>query len=270
MVAGHLQEKRGTFYMVLNYKDDQGNRKTRWIPTGLAIKGNKKRAKAMLLDTRKRFQPEVTHTYKSISGDMLFTDYLKTWLQVAKSTIRTTTYSSYDGHLKSCILPYFEKTGIKLGDLQAKDIQLFYALQLELVSANTVIHYHAVIHRALKYAVKVDLIPGNPADKVDRPKKERFVGNFYDQEQVNRLFNIVKGHPIEIPVMLAVFYGLRRSEIIGLKWSAIDLKENTLLIQHTVTTCSLDGKCVEIATDMTKNQSSAYSAARPLLPGETD
>ncbi|WP_219221618.1 hypothetical protein [Paenibacillus sp. S150] len=53
MIAGHLQEKKGLFYIVLNCKDDNGRRKPKWIPTGLKIKGNKKRAGILLQEARK-------------------------------------------------------------------------------------------------------------------------------------------------------------------------------------------------------------------------
>ena len=49
MVAGHLREKRGYYYAVLNYNDSLGRRKTKWISTGLPVKGNKKRAEAVLI-----------------------------------------------------------------------------------------------------------------------------------------------------------------------------------------------------------------------------
>lgn len=68
MVAGHLQEKKGYFYMVLSYPDASGKRKTKWFPTGLTVKGNKKKAEAMLMETRKSFVPEC----KPIKDDMLF------------------------------------------------------------------------------------------------------------------------------------------------------------------------------------------------------
>lgn len=55
------------------------------------------------------------------------------------------------------------------------------------VSPGTVIHYHANIHKALKYAVKMDLIPFNPADKVERPKKQRHIADYYRQEELERL-----------------------------------------------------------------------------------
>lgn len=57
MVSGHLQEKNGAFYAVLNYVDDLVQRKTKWIPTGLPVKGNKKKAEEMLLDIRRNFKP---------------------------------------------------------------------------------------------------------------------------------------------------------------------------------------------------------------------
>ena len=52
MTAGHLQEKKGYFYAVLSYKDEQGKRKTKWISTGLTVKGNKKRAEEFLMEQR--------------------------------------------------------------------------------------------------------------------------------------------------------------------------------------------------------------------------
>lgn len=96
--------------------------------------------------------------------------------------------------------------------------------QLNRVKANSVIHYHAVIHRALKYAVKIDLIDVKPADKVERPKVEKFVGSFYDSGEVEKLFEAAKGTLLEIPIFLGAFYGLRRSEVLGLRWSAIDFR----------------------------------------------
>ena len=57
MVAGHLQIKKGYFYIVLSYKDENGKRKTQWTATGLKEKGNKKRAEALLMEARKEFIP---------------------------------------------------------------------------------------------------------------------------------------------------------------------------------------------------------------------
>ncbi len=268
MIAGHLQEKYGFFYIVLSYKDDKGKRHTPWFPTKLPVKGNKKRAEAMLTEMRQNYIPPTAldNQLSDVEAvpELMFTDFLQQWLLVAKSTIQTTTYASYAGMLKTPILPYFVERGLRLKDLTAKDIQDFYTLQLERVSANTVIHYHAVIHRALKYAVKMDMIAANPADKIERPKKEKFMGNFYDKGEVNTLFGHLANHPLEVPIKLGAFYGLRRSEILGLKWNAIDFDANTITIRHTVTSCNIDGKHIEVASDTTKTKSSMRTL--PLIP----
>ena len=74
MVAGHLREKSGYYYAVLNYTDSLGKRKTKWISTGLTVKGNKKRAEAILMDARRSFHPEEP---KIVSADILFADYME-------------------------------------------------------------------------------------------------------------------------------------------------------------------------------------------------
>lgn len=260
MVAGHLQEKNGMFYVVLNYRDENGKRKTPWISTNLPVKGNKKRAETFMMDVRRNFVPpnvqQIEEREAMQKGDILFTDFLLKWLRVAKSTVKLTTYASYEMMATRIIIPYFETLNIKLKELTTEDIQEFYSAQLERVSANTVIHYHAVIHRALKYAVKIKTIQSNPAVNVERPRKEKFIGSFYDKKEINTLFDIIQGHPLEVAIKLAAFYGLRREEIIGLKWTAIDFENNTLTIQHTVTECNLDGKHIEVASDTAKTDSS--------------
>lgn len=259
MVAGHLQEKRGTFYMVISYYEDH-KRFTKWVPTGLPVKGNKRKAEAMLREYRESFIPET----QKATEEMLFSDYMLKWLEIAKSTIAVTTFSSYSQITKSIIVPYFKERHIPLKELSASDIQDFYTDQLRRVGANSVIHYHAVIHRALKYAVRTDLIPVNPADKIDRPKAERYLASFYDKDEMNELFELVLGTKLEVPVMLAAFYGLRRSEVLGLKWDAIDFENNTISIKHTVTSCTIDGKVTTIAQDTTKTKSSMRTL--PLVP----
>ena len=261
MVAGHLREKSGYYYAVLNYTDSLGKRKTKWISTGLTVKGNKKRAEAILMDARRNFNPEEP---KVMNGDILFADYMEKWLDIIKSSVAVPTFASYSTTVKKIVAPYFREKEVTLKNLTAKDIQEFYLSELERVSSSSVIHYHANIHKALKYAVKIDLIDVNPADKVERPKKDRYVGSFYDAEEVNALFEAAKGSKLELPILFGAFYGLRRSEAIGLKWDAIDFEQNTITIRHTVTSCDLDGKRILVASDTTKTKSSMRTL--PLVP----
>jgi len=254
MVAGHLQEKKGRFYIVLSYTDIENKRKTKWIPTGLPVKNNKKRAEKMLMEARERFKPPVTRD--TVRSDMLFSDYLTEWLKIIKSTVRRTTFSSYSSLVKSVIKPYFEELEVTLDGLKPIHIQTFYTRELERVTSSTVIHYHAVIRRALIYAVKIELLDSNPIDRVERPKKEHYIPAYYDSQEINRLFELVAGTDLEVPVKLAAFYGLRREEVLGLRWKAIDFEENTITINHTVTQIEENGKTVTVASDTTKTKSS--------------
>ena len=81
---------------------------------------------------------------------------------------------------------------------------------------------------------------------------------------MNQLFEVARGTKLEIPILLGAFYGLRRSEAVGLKWSAIDFNNNTLIVRHTVTSFSIDGKEMIYASDSTKNKSSMRTL--PLVP----
>ena len=260
MVAGHLQEKNGIYYMVLSYPSANGKRKNKWISTKLPVKGNKKKAEKMLSEIRQTFVP----VEKPMDAEINFSDYMLQWLQIIKPTVATTTYASYSSIVQKIVVPYFKKKAIPLAELKAIDIQAFYLNHLERVSARTVIHYHTLLHRALKYAVKIELIDANPVDKVDRPKAAPFVGSFYDSTEVQKLFEAAKGSKLEIPIFLGAFYGLRRSEAIGLKWDAIDFQNDTITIRHTVVSCYIDGKQVQKAQDITKTKSSMRTL--PLIP----
>lgn len=275
MVAGHLREKNGYYHMVLSYTDENGKRQTPSKSTGLVVKGNKKRAESMLVEARKAKEVELQRRIraKENSGcgdtaEILFTKFLIDWLEMMRNSVEVTTYAAYASTIKNKINPYFDEhhPGLLLCEITPKHIQDYYTYDMKVnkVCANTVIHRHANIRKALQYAFKTGLIDSNPADKIERPKKEKFVGSFYNEKELERLFVEVKGDPIELGVILAAFYGLRRSEAVGLKWSAIDFEQKTITIRHTVTQTCVDGKSIIIEKDRTKTKSSYRTL--PLVP----
>lgn len=254
MVAGHLREKNGYYHIILNYKDINGNRQTKSISTGLTVKGNKKKAEDMLTEERVTFE----HKQKEDDNDILFTDFLLSWLKMMKNNVEATSYAAYSVMIKSRIVPYFKPKKIRLRDLTPKDIQDYYDYELNEkgLSANTIIHRHANIRKALQHALKLGLINYNPADRTERPRKVRFVGSIYNEQELQTLLEAAKGDRLEFAVIMGSFYGLRRSEIVGLKWDAIDLKKKTFMIRHIVTEALLDGKVITIVKDRTKTKSS--------------
>ena len=254
MVAGHLTLKNGRYYAVLNYRNAGGQRKTKWIALGLPEKGNKRKAEAELARLRAEFEPP--KEVGDLSSDMLFTDYLLEWLEIAKGRLAVATYSSYAAMIKKPVGPYFRQRNLTLRELEARHLQMFYSEMLRKVKPNTVIHYHAIIHSALKYAVKTDMLVQNVADKVDRPKKNSFQPVFLSAEEMQKMFEALRGTKLELPVLVAAFYGFRRGEVLGLKWDAIDFERGTISVIRTVTTITLDGKQTEIEQQSAKTKSS--------------
>ena len=254
LVAGHLTLKNGRYYAVLNYRNAGGQRKTKWIALGLPEKGNKRKAEAELAKLRAEFEPP--KEAGDLSSDMLFADYLLEWLEIAKGRLAVATYSSYAAMIKKPVGPYFRQRNLTLRELEARHLQMFYSEMLRKVKPNTVIHYHAIIHSALKYAVKTDMLVQNVADKVDRPKKNSFQPVFLSAEEMQKVFEALRGTKLELPVLVAAFYGFRRGEVLGLKWDAIDFERGTISVIRTVTTITLDGKQAEIEQQSAKTKSS--------------
>lgn len=179
--------------------------------------------------------------------------------EIAKGRLAVATYSSYAAMIKKPVGPYFRQRNLTLRELEARHLQMFYSEMLRRVTPNTVIHYHAVIHSALKYAVKTDMLIQNVADKVDRPRKNSFQPVFLSAEEMQKMFEALLGTKLELPVLVAAFYGLRRSEALGLKWDAIDFERGTISVIRTVTTITVDGKQTEIEQQSAKTKSSLRS-----------
>ena len=259
-VTGSLQIKNKIYQAVLSYKQDN-KWKTKWVSTKIpAIKGNKKLANAKLEEIKKQFQEEI-NSDNIDNEDILFIDYMKKWLKMISSSVEPTTLNGYKGIVNGRMTDYFQNKKITLQNIKPKHIQEFYQYLLdEGLSGNTVKHYHANIRKALQYAMKTDIILSNPADKVDLPKIEEYKPKFYTSDEVKILLNEVIGTKLEIPVMIDCFYGFRRSEVIGLKWSAVDFENDTITINHTIT--QSNGKL--IIRDKTKTKSSKRSL--PLEP----
>ena len=129
--------------------------------------------------------------------------------------------------------------------------------------ANTVIHYHAVLHRAFNQAFKDGIIDANPFDRVERPKKNKFHGDNYSEEELLRLLETTRGDPIYPAIMLAGCLGLRRSEALGIRWSRIDWEHKTVLLDTKIIEHDKDGRKAVIPVEEMKNKSSRRTLPIP-------
>lgn len=292
-VKNYIRQKNGLYYAVMVYTNVRGERKEKWFPTKLPVKGNKTKAEAfsrkilrefeipredlcyhevkddVAIDETQPIEPQLLSavldkiTLSELSAEqvsnLLFADYMKMYLPLTKKRkkrIQEITYAGYADNVKFPIEPYFRKKKIRLKDLTAQDIQEFYDVQLERVKPNTVIHYHAIIRLALCYARKMGYIKENPIEQVDKPEKNKFIGTYYTPDEVNQLIFLTKGTKLEIAAIFACFYGLRRSECVGLRWSDFDFENNTFTVQHNMVSAMVDGKKKLLLKDNLKTAAS--------------
>lgn len=234
-LTGSVQQKNGKYYAVISFKDSAGKRRQKWISTGLPIKNNRRNAEKYLQKAMDEYRNKTILPH----DDILFSDFLEQWLELNKPSWASKTYHGYSAIVKNQISPYFREKKIQLQSLKHHHIQAYYQMKLETVKANTVMRHHAIIHHCLSYATKIDLIESNPSDKVILPKVEKFIGEFYTAEEIGALLKAAEGSPLEPPILLTAYYGLRRSEVTGIKWSAVDFERHTLTI---------DNKLIQITT----------------------
>ena len=127
------------------------------------------------------------------------------------------------------------------------------------LSENTLLHYQTIMNQTLRKAVKEKLIPLNPyavLDKDVKPSHTHFVPETYDIADLEQLFTAMQGDPLALFILMDVTYGLRRSELLGLKWSAIDFENKNIHIGFKVTEAVVNGKTQRVMNGVMKNKSS--------------
>lgn len=274
-ITGRLTEKNGKWYAVINLYTPEGKRKEKWQGLDLEAKrGTKSEAnyrlnevlakynsgELYLMDTMTQAERERVKT-----ANMPLHEYIAEWLDQYKHNIAILTYGAYKGMVESRIVPYFKETSLTLKDITGEDLNAYYAYLLNSgLKGITAQKHHALLHLAFKHAVKHRIIPTNPCDQANRPKSEKYIADYYNADKLKQLLNSLEGDPMRIVVILTIYYGLRRSEVLGLKWSAIDFKEKRIHICHKIIEDKTSGKTVIRGVDVMKSKSSFRSL--PLIP----
>lgn len=253
MIKGSLQEKNGKYYVVFRL-----NGKQKWVSTKIDVKrGNKRKAESVMAEIISKAN-ENPHCFEKV----LFTDYIKNWLSYTKTMVDDVTYDGYDRESHNHLIPYFANKKKALQDITVRDIESYYLYKSKNgrvdgkpggLSVRTIRIHGTILNLIFKQAIKDGLVKENVCSHASYPKAEKTVKNtsFYTVEQCNDLLYVTKGMPLHNMIYITMLYGLRRSELMGLRWSAIDFKNNTICINHTVVL----GKKI-IAKDSTKNKSS--------------
>lgn len=256
-MTGSLQIKNDKYYLVLNLIN-QGKRRQKWISTGLSVKGNKRRAEQLLRETLQQYQQQGG----SIPCDVLFSDYVRYWLEQVRRRVDEVTWQGYESLAKCHILPYFDKRNLLLREVTRADLQTYLDAMASDgrkdgkggLSPKSIRLHKNILHQTLNEAVKNGVINNNPCQLLDLPSVPRYEAHFYDEQQLQTLLQAAKGDPLYSMIQLAMIYGLRRSELLGLKWDSIDFVRKTMTIRHTVSKVTK-----AVAKDKTKTASSYRS-----------
>ena len=246
----HVKEDRPFYHCIIRYTDETGKMRQKWETSNIPVKGNNKRK-------AEKWKDEVFAKYAQertdLNRDTNFVDYMGQWLESHRSSIEGSTYDGYKLIYDKYIKPFFEPKRLRIRDITPSHIQQYIQHCLKSVSANTVHRHLANISKCLDTAIRQNIIAFNPVKRVDLPKKQKFTGaKFYNERQIEQLLTCSKGDPLEIVILLTVFYGLRRSEVLGIKWDAIDFESQTIAINHTV----VQGHKEQRRKDSTKTASS--------------
>lgn len=297
-LTASIQTKKGRYYAVISYTNENGKFEPKWRATGLsAVAGNKKAAQKKIVNIINQFKEELIENakkeyqsnvipleplqlqieYENMDSDIEDTDntldqqrmqkyrnmsflaFLKESLDEFSHRVAATTYDAWLSIYQSRMCDYFREITLqdrssmmnpdiekpiyydhtpKLIEITQFDIedylQWLYSCGLKGSSADK--HYE-FFKLSFARAVRKKIIKkeDNPMTDIPKPKIEPYIADYYKPSELKKLFDIVKDDIIEVPILFAGTYGLRRSEVIGIKWDAIDFDANTFVIKHTVT-----------------------------------
>lgn len=265
--AASVQSKKGRLYAVMQVKKD-GTTKPVWRALGLPEGANKtkvnKRFREVVAQYEQAFLEEEQRGGRP-RADIPVYDYLISFLKRVEPELQKSTIVSYRSMTNGKIRRYFQRRPqLTVGNLKPQDIQDFYqSLFADGVVANTVIHYHALLRRAFQQAFKDEMIDANPFDRVGRPRKNKFHGENYSEEELLTLLQLARGDVIYPAILLAGAMGLRRSEALGVRWSRIDWETKTVLLDTKIVEYRENGKKKVEPVEEMKNKSSRRTLPLP-------
>lgn len=265
--AASVQSKKGRLYAVMQVKKD-GTTKPVWRALGLSEGANKTKVNKAFREVVAQYEQEFWEEQERGGrppADIPVYDYLVSYLKRVEPELQKNTIVSYQSMTNGKIRRYFQRRPqLTVGNLKPQDIQDFYqSLFADGVVANTVIHYHALLRRAFQQAFKEERIDANPFDRVGRPKKNKFHGENYTQEELLTLLHLARGDVIYPAILLAGAMGLRRSEALGVRWSRIDWEKRTVLLDTKIVEYRENGKKKVEPVEEMKNKSSRRTLPLP-------
>ncbi len=229
-MKGHIRSRgKRSWAIVLDIgQDAAGKRRQKWHK----VHGTKRDAQRELVCLLNQMN---TGAYVEPTR-LLVRDYLADWLAHAKSKVSGKTFERYEEIVDKHLVPALGHH--PLAKLHPLHIQGYYSDAVQNgrldgkggLSAQTVLHHHRVLHKALQQAVKLLLLARNPTDAVDPPRPQRKQIRALDEDQAAALLKVLEGTRFYVPALLAVTTGMRRGELLALTWRNTDLEAGSVTV----------------------------------------
>ncbi|MBR2507253.1 MAG: site-specific integrase [Bacilli bacterium] len=265
-VAGHIRKRLNkdnvTKYQVVIEKppDPDTGKRNRIYKT---INGTKKQAEKVM---RTMIEELENQTYVA-DNKLTVASWVIKWSDLFLKDLSPTTLQGYQYQIESYIVNQ-DIGKIRLQDLTTADVQKWVndmhkesPISHKPMSAKTVKNIYHNLSAALDKAVNLDLVKKNVCKAVVLPKTQKYSAEIYDENEVQTLLQAIRGTDMEVPLMIDISLGLRRGELLGLKWKHIDFEKGLVSIEDNVVEVKK-----EIASDRVMTKSPKSLSGQRVIP----
>lgn len=163
-----------------------------------------------------------------------FNESIKEWIEIhtKKKELAATTLDGYMNIINNHLIPFFKDTEVQ--KIQPMHMQQYFNKKIETLSAKTLGQHYRVIKQYFDYAKSLQIVSNNPCLNIDKPKAKKKKTEVLKPEEVKKLLELIEDkYFYEAAVPLALVLGLRRGEVLGLRWTDIDFEKNIIHIEQT-------------------------------------
>jgi len=235
-LRGHIRERsKGSYTITVELHRDYitNKRKQKYF----TFQGTKKEAEIFLTEKLREIDTGLLMNTK----DIKFGEYLDYWVkEYCETNLSINTIDGYRQYIEKHIKPVLGH--VKLEKLMLGHLQAFYSNKLKNgrlngkggLSKRTIVIMHKMIHCSLAKALKWQLVVRNVADNVEIPKADKFNAIALNEKQTNLLIDKVKDTELYIPVMIGIYTGMRRGEVLGLTWDNVNLEKGYIRVAQSL------------------------------------
>jgi integrase len=205
-------------------KDEKGRYRRRYFQ----FTGSKREAEVELRRRIRELESGVEHE----KGKLTVIDYLNRYLGEREPSLRPKTMEGYRDSLRKHIAPALGH--LRLKQLTPLHLQGYYREKLKTLSGQSVRHHHNLLARALKQAVRWGYLAANPAERVEPPVANPPEMRVLDAAALKIVLEAARSSRLYPAFLLAISAGLRRGEVLGLRWQDLDLESGLLQVRQTL------------------------------------